>query len=116
MRARPGRRFAFRLAAHLGYTHRELIDRVSARELTEWQVFERIDGPLGAARSDAQTALLCAAVHNAACEKRSQMKKPADFLPQWDREVEQSPEQMLAAVKRFHSRIGGSRTVEADTA
>lgn len=113
MRARPGRRFLFRLAAHLGYTVDELLDHTSSRELAEWQAFEQIEGPLGGLRGDVHAAMVCSAIYNANRGKGSRERKPADFLPRWDKPARepQSPEDMLAAVQSMQGRVGGELVV-----
>ncbi|MER7076636.1 Protein of unknown function [Saccharopolyspora kobensis] len=109
MRARPFRRFAHRLAGHLGMTVGELLDRTTSRELAEWQAFERIEGPLGGLRGDVHAAMVCSAIYNANRGKNSRERKPADFLPRWDKPPRepQSPEQMLAAARALQGRLGG---------
>lgn len=109
MRARPGRRFCFRLAAHLGITVGELLDRTSSRELAEWQAFERIEGPLGGLRGDVHAAMVVSAIYNANRDKGHRERKPSEFLPQWDKPAreQQSPEQMLAAARAMQGRVGG---------
>lgn len=108
MKARPGRRFAFRLAAHLGMTVRELLARVDARELVEWQVFERIEGPLGGRRGDVHAAMGVAATVNVN-RKRKRPYPISDFMPPWGDESrrEQTPEEMAAAVMRVNTALGG---------
>lgn len=111
MRARPARRFSFRLAAHLRMTVNELLGRMSSREIAEWQAFERIEGPLGGLRADMHAAMVVAAVVNANRSK-GPGKRPADFLPRWDVDVkrEQTSEQMWAAAKTITARLGGTNT------
>ncbi|SFE54556.1 Protein of unknown function [Actinopolyspora alba] len=110
MRTRPGRRFAFRLAAHLGYTVDELLTRITARELAEWQAFERLEGPLGGARGDVHAAMITAAITNANRSK-GPPKKPAEFLPQWDKAMatrQQTADEMFAQAKAITARLGGT--------
>lgn len=110
MRARPARRFAFRLAAHLGgSTVDELLARMSSREFAEWQAFERIDGPLGGARGDVHAAMISAAIVNANRSK-GPARQMSEFLPRWDKgaKAEQTPEQMWAAAKAITARFGGT--------
>jgi hypothetical protein len=58
-----------------------MLARVASSELTEWQAFERVHGPLGQTRDDIHTALLLAMLHN---QWAKHPKKPAVFLPEWD--------------------------------
>lgn len=62
-------------------TRAELLDRISSAELTEWQAYERVTGPLGAERADAQSALVAYYVVSALGAKT----RPDKLLPRWDR-------------------------------
>jgi hypothetical protein len=80
--ARPVRRFAFRLAASLGYTVSELLARLSAAELIEWMAYDRLE-PLGLGRVNlglASLAAMTANIHRDT-EKRPEPFDPEDFLP-----------------------------------
>ncbi|MDQ7019612.1 MAG: DUF4035 domain-containing protein [Robiginitomaculum sp.] len=57
------RRFAFRLAAQLGCTVRELLARIDARELAEWQAYYRLE-PFGEERADWRQAQTTAMIAN----------------------------------------------------
>ena len=57
------RRFAFRLAALLGCTVRELLIRIDARELAEWQAYYRLE-PFGEERADWRQAQTTAVIAN----------------------------------------------------
>ena len=59
----------------------ELLHRISARELREWQAFERIYGPVGPARDDHLAALIAAQVASTFANKAANV---ADFMPPWD--------------------------------
>lgn len=88
----------------------ELLRTHSSAELTEWIAYERITGPLGAARGDIQMAMLASVIANANRGKGSRVMKPDDFLPKWDRGAQQDWRQMLATVKGINRRLGGSDT------
>src|SRR5690606_26585646 len=107
-----GRRFLFRLAAHLGTTVAELLDSISSREIAEWQAFEQIEGPLGGLRGDVHAAMICAQIYNANRGKGDRAKNAADFLPRWDRPARQAqtPDQMWAMAQAITQRFGGTVT------
>lgn len=75
-----------------------MLATVSSRELSEWQAYERVTGPLGPQRGDHQVAMLAAVLANTARDpkKRSQPFTGRDFLL-WadaDREEQSMEEQM----------------------
>ena len=112
MRARPERQFYFRLAAHLGMTVGELLERMSSRELTEWEIYERMTGPLGGRRDDYLTAMLMSAVVNTQRGKKPPvaMKK---FIPQWER-PKLTPAEMFAKIREINKALGGVERPMAD--
>ncbi|GAA2609630.1 phage tail assembly protein T [Actinomadura fulvescens] len=85
----------------------ELLERTSSSELTEWQAYERVAGPLGPARADVQSAIVAATVANA---NRSKGKPatPADFVPRWDRKPTQTVEEMVAIAYALNAAFGGT--------
>ena len=94
-------------------TRGELLDRIDARELVEWEAYEGVAGPLGSARVDQLFARLMATVANV---NRSSKQKPysvEQFMPNWDPGApraprpQQSPEDQLRAVKSINRRMGG---------
>jgi hypothetical protein len=85
----------------------ELLERVSSRELTEWQAYERVAGPLGPARADVQAAIVAATVANANRTK-GQPATPADFIPTWDRKPEQSVEEQVQIAYALNAAFGGT--------
>lgn len=87
----------------------ELLARTTSAELTEWMAYERVTGMFGPERLDLLFATLTATVANTARGK-GKKAEPKDFLPQWDRGPKgpQGWQQMLAAVKTYNSRIGGT--------
>lgn len=84
----------------------ELLERVSSQELTEWQAYEEIAGPLGPARSDLQAAIVAATVANAARHK-GKPATPADFIPEWDRRP-QTVEEQLRIAHALNAAFGGT--------
>lgn len=89
-----------------------MLDRMPSREITEWQAYERVAGPLGPARADVQSAIVAATVANANRGK-GKPATPADFIPTWDRKPEQTVEEMVAIAYALNAALGG--TVEGGT-
>lgn len=88
----------------------EMLDRIPSRELTEWQAYERVAGPLGPARADVQAAIVAATVANANRGK-GKPATPADFVPEWDHKPTQTVDEMLQIAYALNAALGG--TVEA---
>lgn len=67
----------------------ELLKRISALELAEWQAFEQVHGPVGVeARIDHAAALIAERVTN--CLTTTKGKPPTldDFLPRYGRTLD----------------------------
>lgn len=62
-------------------TVEELLERITSTELTEWQAFEQVEGPLGQRRDD-HLAVLTAFYVAAAFGAEPRFDR---MLPQWDR-------------------------------
>src|SRR3546814_14234203 len=58
---------------------------MSSSELTEWMVYEKINGPLGRRRGDIQAATIAATIANANRSKKSKKAQISDFLIQYER-------------------------------
>jgi hypothetical protein len=89
----------------------ELLARISSRELTAWEAYERVTGPIGAERADRHAALVAAVIANAMSDKGGYTID--DFLPQWDPDApkpEQSPQDMVRAVREANRALGGGVT------
>ncbi|MEU7617184.1 hypothetical protein AB0B27_13970 [Micromonospora rifamycinica] len=87
----------------------EMLTRITSRELTEWQVYEQLYGPLGGDRADHLAALIANTVANA--NRRRRRPYPFDdFLMTWGagRRREQSVDEMLATVQVINKALGGS--------
>lgn len=84
--------------------------RTSSAELTEWMAYERVTGPLGPERLDLLHGIQTAVIANANRGKGSRKATPKDFIPTWDRGPKgpQDWRQMLAAVKAYNRRLGGT--------
>jgi hypothetical protein len=91
-----------------------LLARISSRELTEWEAFEQVEGPIGDRRIDQLFGMLASVVANVNRAKRQKPYSAEQFIPKWDRKArpERKPEMdghdMLRAVKRAHKALGGS--------
>lgn len=95
----------------MGCSVRELLERIDSRELTEWEAFERLEGPIGDARLDQLFAALQATIANVNRSKKSKAYEPQQFLPRWGiakRSDEPSSDEALARkVKSIHKAMGG---------
>lgn len=89
----------------LGYPHPDyLLEDLSAKQVTEWEAYNRIQ-PVGARRSDFYFSYLMTAVHNIAVgfsgNKNAKQFKIEDFIPNWTG-IEEEPEVMpVDAMKQF---------------
>lgn len=98
------------------------MSRIDSRELTEWQAYERVAGPLGAERIDILFARLMSVIANANRSKSQRPYSAEQFMPKWDPEAlpdrrpEMDGEQMLRAVKRMHRGMAGRRGAEGGDA
>lgn len=79
-------------------TRGELLDRMSSRELSDWQIYERID-PFGEERADLRIAQLGAAMANLLTDKKSRKRDftVADFMPFLD-QIEPTDDEVAAKV------------------
>lgn len=70
-----------------------MLERISSKELTEWQAFDALE-PIGEMRADYRTGLLCSVLGSIHCRKAKRFK-PSDFMPfmEQQRAPMQSPEQ-----------------------
>lgn len=82
----------------------EMLERTSSRELSEWQAYEKVTGPLGQERDDTLAALVALVVANSAGSKKK--LKLSDFLPTWDR-PRQTPDQQSDTIRALHVMFGG---------
>lgn len=88
----------------------ELDLRLSSYELTEWQLYEKITGPLGRKRGDIQAATVAAAITNAmrAKGKHAQL---SDFMIPYEKRsarTEQSPHEMIRTILSLNRKFGGT--------
>ena len=75
----------------------EMQERMTSREMSEWQAFDRID-PIGDERQDYGSALVAWMVASAFSGKGARPKLE-DFMPKWEKRVQgQTQEEMTAAI------------------
>lgn len=86
----------------------ELLERVSPRELLEWEAYERVAGPLGPHRGDIQAAVVASTVANVNRGKGRPLPIQ-DFIPEWDRRPQTWQEQ-LKTVEQLNALFGGADT------
>lgn len=80
----------------------ELLERISSRELTEWQAFEQLEGPIGPVRDDLRAAIPASVIANVNRDTKKRRKpfSPMDFIPKWGEEApEKTPEQQMGFMK-----------------
>lgn len=100
----------------------ELLDRIDSREIPEWMAYERVAGPLGAARQDALFAQLMTLLANVNRPKNKRPYKTEQFVPKWDpdappeRKPEMSPDEMLRAVRKIHKTMTGGKAAKSGNA
>lgn len=89
-----------------------MLAAVDSRELSEWQAYERLYGPLGPARADHHAALVAAVVANTArdSKKRPTPFESRDFLL-WD-DLDRPEQTMEEQMEIFRALAEASRRVE----
>lgn len=89
-----------------------MLAAVSSRELSEWQAYERLTGPLGPGRHDQLIAMLAAVVANTARDpkKRPRPFDGRDFLL-WD-DAERPEQTMEEQMELFRALAEASRRAE----
>ena len=84
---------------------------MTSRELTEWEAYEAVAGPVGDDRLDYLFAMLQATIANVNRGKRQKAYEPDQFLPRWgparERTGPMSGDDMLRKVKQMHRSMGG---------
>lgn len=101
----------FMLALALGMTVGEIEERMTARELTEWMAYYRID-PFDRQRADMGVGIIASTIANANRAKGSRPLRPIEFVPNYSGEHRptqlQSTEharQVFAAAKAGFQRV-----------
>ncbi|MEU4576604.1 hypothetical protein [Nonomuraea sp. NPDC023979] len=64
----------------------EMLQRMSGRELAEWQAYERVYGPIGVeGRLDRTAAVIAKQVADSLRGPKTKPSELDDFMPRWDR-------------------------------
>lgn len=89
-----------------------MLARITSRELTEWEAYENVAGPIGDERLDQLFGMLQATIANVNRSKRTRPYQTQQFLPRWGKAPEaqgpMSGEDMLRAVKKINRTLGGA--------
>lgn len=65
-------------------TVRQLLESIDSRELTEWQVYERENGPFGGERLDILASKVLAMIYRVNADPKEQAKiRESQFLIKW---------------------------------
>ena len=87
-------------------TRRELFARMNARDMAEWEAYERVDGPIGAGRQDELVKFLVQML------LRPHLKNPGEVeLPSWwkksdgDRRLVQDEEAVAARTEEVAAKL-----------
>ena len=82
-------------------------------EMTRWQAWERVSGPLGHKRDDILAGRLAYQVAASNADKKSVKRLTIEkFIPQWARpraKEKQTPEQMKSILKDLTSKFRGQK-------
>jgi hypothetical protein len=87
-----------------------LLDRIDSRELTEWEAYERVEGPVGIGRQDHLFAALMAVIANGNRGRGQRAYTASDFMPKWETKAgaqEMDGDAMLRAIKGINKAMGG---------
>lgn len=76
---------------------------MTSAEVSDWQAYEQVTGPLGAERFDRLTAMQSFYALRAAGSKKVKLK---DLLPRWDRPAQMSWQAMRNVAKALAARYG----------
>jgi len=87
---------------------------MSSREISRWQAFERIHGPLGQRRDDIHTAMIMAMIANTNRPKGKAAIPVEKFLPDWDTDKPATDEDFWAAIRQTHDAMGGTINADGD--
>ncbi len=86
----------------------EVLDKHSSRELSEWAAYLQIE-PQGEERADLRAGIVASTIANANRKKGTKAFKPSDFMPKFDKEEQQAPEQQKAAAEALALAFGGKK-------
>lgn len=86
---------------------REVLEKHSSRELTEWMAFMQVE-PFGEERADLRAGIVASTIANVVRKKGGKMAKPEDFMPKFNvKKEEQTIEEQLNVVKMLNAALGG---------
>jgi hypothetical protein len=88
-----------------GMTRDELMQRISSRELTEWQIFESKE-PFGLMASYIGHAITASTVANVNRKKNQKAYKVGDFMPKFEKQA-QTVDEMLQVAQALTIGLGG---------
>ena len=88
-------------------TVEELLQRITAREFSEWMAFDRID-PIGRDRDDWNAASIAHTVAEAH-RTRKEPYKLKDFLPQYGKPERPTPEQLSHKIRSIFGALATRR-------
>lgn len=91
---------------------KQLLREMDSAELTEWQAFERLDGPLGPWRDDYRSGVIASTIANQYVTDKNKALTPQDFIPKWDPEASESEESKQGRWKALLSMFGAKRESE----
>lgn len=94
-------------------TVRELLGKLTAKEIAEWQAFYKLD-PFGSLRSDWQMGQIASLIYNTHSEKGA--KSPKDFMLNMaeDEDMEQSVKDQVNIAHFLGDMVGGLVTTAED--
>lgn len=75
-------------------TVRRLLAETDALELTQWQAYELVYGPLGGLRGDVQAGVVASVIANANRGENTEPYSPNDFLPPWGQDDDDEDEEV----------------------
>lgn len=84
----------FKLALALGMTVRQLLNNLDSHELTEWIAYDMIE-PIGPWRDDLRAGVIASTIANIFRAKHQHPLRPTDFIPEFNANVELSPEETI---------------------
>jgi len=87
---------------------------MSSREISRWQAFERVHGPIGQRRDDIHTAMIMAMIANTNRGKNKAPVPVEKFLPDWDTDKPVTDEDFWAAIRQANDAMGGATAADDD--
>jgi hypothetical protein len=96
----------FRLALALGMTVKELEQRMTSEELTEWMAFYTLE-PFGCEAADIRAGGISATIANAFSGKNKQYD-PTDFVIKWGGNEEMDDDELKKVALLTNAMLGGT--------